>query len=360
MATTEKRAFGERLRQARVMRGYSLRGLAKALEGRVSHAALQKYERGEAYPGSEVLLALAEVLNLRPDYFFHPRPVTLSGIEFRKRTTFGKKAAEQVREQAREFFERYLEIEAILGIEPPALPRQDLDGAANLGEAVETAAEAVREAWKLGLNTLANVHEMLEDRGVKVAEVGAAGAFDGFSGWADGNPIIVLADWLNDDLPRKRLTALHELGHLVLNLPQTLSKKDEETICFRFANAMLIPRTAFMEEFGPKRRSGQISLQELVALKEQWGVSIAAIMKRAEQLGLVSQEAYKRFNITFRQRGWHKEEPGEWVGSEYSSRFSQLAHRAAAQEVITRSKAAGLLGLTLREFDRQFGSVSGA
>ena len=41
-------------------------------------------------------------------------------------------------------------------------------------------------------------------------------------------------------------------------------------------------------------------LQELVALKEQWGVSIAAIMKRAEQLGLVSHDAYKRFNMAER------------------------------------------------------------
>ncbi|MFO7775131.1 MAG: XRE family transcriptional regulator [Candidatus Hydrogenedentota bacterium] len=359
MDITYNEAFGERLRQARVMRGYSLRGLADALGGRVSHAALQKYERGAALPGSAVVLAFAEVLNLRPDYFFVSRPVALHGIEFRKRAKFGKKAADQVQEQAREFFERYLEIEAVLAIEPLPLPKQDLSRTPPeaLGEAVEAAADAVREAWKLGVNALANVHELLEDRGVKVTEVAADDAFDGFSGWADDNPIIVLAEWLNADLPRKRLTALHELGHLLLDLPGEMPPKDQEQLCHRFANALLIPRAAFLEEFGSKRGAGQISLHELVALKEQWGVSIAAIMKRAEQLGLMSHEAYKQFNMAFRKRGWHKDEPGKWEGAEHSSRFSQLVHRAAAQEVLTRSKAAGLLGVTLREFDRQFGGM---
>ena len=37
MHITYNEAFGQRLRQARVMRGYSLRGLADALGGRVAH-----------------------------------------------------------------------------------------------------------------------------------------------------------------------------------------------------------------------------------------------------------------------------------------------------------------------------------
>ncbi|MCX7046300.1 MAG: XRE family transcriptional regulator [Candidatus Sumerlaeota bacterium] len=362
MKTKTEAILGGRLRKARLMRGYSLRGLAEALGGRVSHAALQKYEKGRMMPDSGLLLALADLFDLRPDYFFQQNTVALSGIKFRKHVKFGKKDQDRVLEEAREFFERYLEVESVLGIQTVALPRADLSGtlASQLGEEAEKAAEKARKEWKLGQGPLPNAQEMLEDHGVKVKEVEAADSFDGFSGWADEAPVIVLAKWLNADLPRKRLTELHELGHLVMRLPKGMDKKAEETVCYRFAGAMLIPRATFIEEFGRKRQVGRISLQELIAFKEQWGISIVAIMKRAEQLGLITADSYKRFCIYSKQHGWHKEEPGQWIGAEISSRFVQLVHRAAAQELITRSKAAGLLGVTLREFDRQFGKVEQA
>jgi Zn-dependent peptidase ImmA (M78 family) len=321
---------------------------------------LQKYEKGRAMPNSTVLLAVAEACSLRPDYFFQPRPVVLEGIEFRKRAKFGKKKQEQVQEQARDFFERYLEVEAALGIETLPLPRSDLRQApdSDLPELAEKAAEKVRNDWRLGLGPLPNVHELLEDNGVKVKEVEAEEDFNGLSGWANNTtPIIVLASWLNDYLPRKRLTELHELGHLSMRLSEDLDKKRKESLCFRFAGAMLIPRERFTEEFGRKRKFGRVSLQELIAIKEQWGISIGAIMKRAEQLGLILPATYRQFCIDYNRRGFRQNEPGEWIGSDSASRFRQLVHRAAAQELITRSKAAGLLGVTLREFDRQFGDA---
>lgn len=57
--------------------------------------------------------------------------------------------------------------------------------------------------------------------------------FNGLSGWAGDVPVIVLVNWLDRDLPRKRLTALHELGHLVTKLPEDTAKKEEEHLSFR-------------------------------------------------------------------------------------------------------------------------------
>jgi Zn-dependent peptidase ImmA (M78 family) len=351
--------FGERLRRGRILRGLSLRALSGKLDGIVSHAALQKYEKGEMKPNSTVLLALSEALELRPDYFFESHPVTLSGIEFRKRTAFGKAKQAQVMEKALEFLERYLEIERILGMKGHALHREDLRDrpAADLFEAAEAAAGKLRKAWKLGQGPLPNVLELLEDHGVKIKEVDADDRFDGLSGWADSHPVIVLAFWLSNDLPRKRLTALHELGHLVMRLPAGIDKKMEEAACYRFAGAMLLPKEPFIAEFGAKRSYPNVSLQELVAFKEQWGISIGAVMRRAKDLDIISEESYKRYCVHAGRTGLRKDEPGRWVGSEASTRFRQLVHRASAQELITRSKAAGLLGLTLREFDEQYGEM---
>ena len=350
--------FGERLQQARKMRGLSLGVLSAELGGLVSKNALSKYEKGQMRPGSQVLLALSKRFDLRPDYFFEERPIRFEKVEFRKKSRLRKGDRERIEEEAREYFERYQEVERILQVEVPPLPTCDLrdTAPADLGAGAEAAADQFRAQWRLGVDPLANIQEMLEDRGVKVMEVEADSSFDGFAGWADGTPVIVLAKWLNGDLPRKRMTALHELGHLALALPEGLEKKEEESLNYRFAGAMLVPQEEFKKAYGPKRPYSHISWEELKAIKAQWGISIGAIIKRAHQRDRISNESCKQFWMFYKSRGWHRNEPGEWVGSERSHRFIQLTHRAAAQELITQSKAAGLLGISLDAFRQQFGS----
>ncbi len=358
-ATTDKHIqeqFGERLRRGRALRGLSLRALSEALGGIVSHAALQKYEKGEMSPNSSVLLGLADALGVRPDYFFEAQPVTLSGIEFRKKAAFGKSKQAQVVQATQEHLERYLEVERILEIKSPGIKAVDLSGASavELGEAAERAADQLRSAWKLGRGPLPNVHELLEDHGVKVFEVDADDCFDGLSGWAGDVPVVVLATWMMADPTRKRFTALHELGHLAMRLPAKLDKKDQERLCHRFAGAVLIPKEMFVQEFGAARQFRHMSLQELLAMKAQWGMSVGAIMYRATTLGLMTESSLEDYCIWAGKRGWRKSEPKVWNGCETASRFKQLVHRASAQELITRSKAAGLLNQSLDQFDRDY------
>lgn len=355
-----KRRFGERLRRARLMNGLSLRALGEALKGQVSHAALSKYENGLMGPNSTVLVALGRALGVDTEYFFRPTAVVLSGIEFRKRTKCSKKEVDRIREEAHDFFERYLEIESILNLKNPSAKRFDLSKISDpdeLAVAVEDSADQLRKAWKLGQNPIQNLHEELEHSGVKVKEVDAGGHFDGFSGWADASiPVIVLARHLNENLPRKRFTAAHELGHLVLELPEGLEKKHEENLCHRFAGAFLMPAEG-IKEFGPKR--SKVTLGELKALKAEWGLSLQAIMRRLQDLGIITSSRRKSFDFLYRSKyKWHETgEPGEWHGSETATRFSQLVLRAAAEEVITRSKAASLLGMKQREFDKSMAVV---
>ncbi len=355
-----KQLFGERLRRARLMRGLTLRDVATRLGEagvKLSHAALQKYEKGLAGPNSAALLALARTFDLDAGFFFRSQAVALEAIEFRKLTKFPLREVQRVREEAADYFERYLQIESILEIQTPPLPRVDLTAHAPtalelLAQEAEKAADLIRERWKLGEDALANVHELLEEHGIKVKEVEADESFNGFSGWADDRtPVIVLAAWLNRDLPRKRLTALHELGHLVLQLPEGLPHKPKESLCYRFAGALLLPATQLRKRVGAKRPDG-ISYRERLGIKADWGISIAALMRRAADLGIISAAQLRTFH--FQNSKTRKTEPGEWDGTEQADRYEQLVYRAAAQELITRSKAAELLDKTPREFDRLF------
>jgi Zn-dependent peptidase ImmA (M78 family) len=102
---------------------------------------------------------------------------------------------------------------------------------------------------------------------------------------------------------------------------------------------------------GAKRPDG-ISFRERLGIKADWGISIAALMRRAADLGIITPGQLKSFH--FQNSAARKNEPGKWEGSEHADRYEQLVYRAAAQELITRSKAAELLRVSSREFDHQF------
>jgi len=161
---------------------------------------------------------------------------------------------------------------------------------------VESAAEQLRKEWHLGEDPLASTIEISEGNEVKVVEVDSSKEFDGLSGQANSRPVIVLAKWLKDDLSRKRLTILHEIGHLLLRFSSAIDEKTEEKICYRFAGAMLIPRKVFEKEFGGVRR--QVWLEELLDIKLRYGISLAAIVQRALDLKLIDQDQYRIFKST--------------------------------------------------------------
>jgi len=355
--------MGDRLRRARLMAGLSLRGLADVLNGEPSHTQIAKFESGEACPDSKQLARFSRVLKVRPDYFFKKDALKLATVEYRSQTKLGEKGRKRLEEQAYEFFERYLEIERIVGIATESLGCVDLSTKTEeeLPDAIERAAEELRSSWALGMNPIPNVHVMLETHGVKVKTLPHEDGFDGFSAFAtDGEdthvPVVAISKrWLEGkekDLPRFRFTAIHELAHLYLKFPDALSHKEKENWCHWFAGAFLIPRHPFEERFGANRV--KIALSELVAIKQEWGISIAAIMKRASNLGLVTPGRYKTYCIVANKNRWNVNEPGTWVGDEKSSRFEPLVLRALAQELITPSKAAGLLGVSLPELGNRY------
>jgi Zn-dependent peptidase ImmA (M78 family)/transcriptional regulator with XRE-family HTH domain len=342
-----KEIFGRRLEQGRRMRGLSLRKLSEATGNKVSYNAIHRYESGEMMPGDEILISLADALDKPLDFFFRPFAVELTGVQFRKKSALGSKTTGAIEEMAADFFERYLEVEQALGF--PLEFNDPLTGISiRKPEDAEKAAETVRSKWNLGEDPIPNVMEALEKNGIKVFEVEAPEGMDGFSDWADSYPVIVLASWLDKDLPRKRFTALHEAAHLLIHPHCKLKGKDLESCCHRFAGAMFFPREVFVAELGGFRH--RISLDELISLKVRYGMSIAAIMHRALDLGQVDSSTYKRFAMIYRKNGWHRQEPGEYCCPEKSTRFEQLVMRATVEENISMSKGAALLGKTLDQF----------
>lgn len=346
--------FGERLISARKMAGLSMEALAQKAGAIVTKQAISKYEKGKINPASDVLLALAKALDVKVDYFFRSSEIAISGIEFRKRSRLTKTEEDRIRYRTMEFIRKYLEIEEILDVEasfknPVAKNHIEND------EDIERAAMDIRKKWKLGIGPIPHLIELLEDKGFKIFEVNADRQFDGLSGFVEDRNIPVIAVYENGDLVRKRFTIAHELGHLLLEFSEDLDSPPEK-LCHAFAGALLLPREVMLEELRPKRSN--ITDWELKKLKGIYGVSMQAIMARAFRLGIINDNTYRTFNIYMNQHGWKKAEPGSYEGKEKANRFKQLVLCAAAEEVISFSKAAELLDMPLAEFEQEVQIVS--
>ncbi len=342
-----KAIFSQRLAQARKMRGLSLRELANLLGARVSYNALHRYELGDMLPSSNVLVALCETLKEPADFFFRPIQVSLTGIEFRKKTGLGAKKEASIKEKAADFFERYLEIEEILGLAGEF--KNPLAGQNRITDSlsIENAAASLRGAWGLGMDALPSVIPLLEERHVKIYEVEGDKKFDGLSGKAGNIPAIVLN--MEQPSDRKRFTALHELGHLILDFSAAqYDPKGKEKACLDFAGAMLLPKQVLFQELGEKRT--RVRLDELKEIKKRFGISCVAIMKRAEKLGIFGAPQMQRFWILWNKCGFRTEDPGEWCMPEQAERFEQLVLRAATEKLISETKGAALMNTPLTEF----------
>ncbi len=347
-----KAIFAKRLKSARLSASLSQDALVERIGGIVSKNAISKYERGLMMPDSKVLIALSKALAVKTDYFFREYSVSIGNVEFRKKSRLRVKLQNSIREQVADKVSRYLEIEQFLNIESEfSNPIKNI--AVNSLSDIEIAVNQLLNTWNIGINAIPSVIDLLEDNEIKVVELQTDGDFEGFSGWADKKyPVIAIN--ANYCAERKRFTALHELGHLLLSIDHRISDKEKEKMCHRFAGAMLIPEVTFRRELGPYR--SYIPIPELINIKESYGISIQAIMARARDLKVIGDSTYTQFCIRISSN--RKEEGlGHYTGKEKSTRFKQLVYRAASEEIISMSKAANLADQKLSDFRVEFESI---
>ncbi len=342
--------FPARLRSARKMNGFTLKALAEKLGHRVSKQSLNKYEPGAVKPDPDLLLPLCDALGVRTDYFTRTKQVNLVHYAFRKLVKLPKREQAIAVEKTRDALERYLELEVLLGIEATFDRHiEGLQHSISTPEEAEQAADIVREAFKLGNDPLYNISEMLEDKGIRVVEIEVDEAFSGMSTYVDDViPVIVVNCRFDQKLDRKRFTLLHELAHLLLHFSPGMEEKQEERLCDAFAGAMLLPGSKVKEVLG-KHRSALI-WNELVLIKELYGISIRGILYRARQHGIITDYDMTTKMAELNRFYGRKDEPGRYKGAEKAVRFRQLILRGIAEEIISLSKAAALEGKKLADF----------
>lgn len=349
--------FGTRLKLARKKEGFSLQDLSDKLASKVTKQALSKYEQGEMNPTVEVLMAIAEVLNLKPDYFIKKQSLELGEVLFRKRAALTKKEEEAIVEKVRDYVERYIELEDILNV--PNVFENPIKGHKIIEKReVEHAAIKLRTAWNLGDKPIANIVEMLESKGIKVVLIDDVDALDGMAVFTSTGIPIVVVNRRDKSLERVRFTIIHELAHLLLNLTVLENNhRLEEEWCHFFSSCFLIPTSMLVKMMGGGKRS-YIYINELINVKEYFGISIRAIVHRLQEIGIITETYYKRWMVYMNKTYGSKKEPGEYKGEEKSKGFDQLIGRGLSEGIISMSKAAALCNTDINQIRKNYVGIS--
>lgn len=330
--------LGERLKLARKAAGLSQRELAGRVG--VSAMAISYYERGENWPSSDVLLRLSEALDVRADYFLRPVQVTVAEPPlYRCRASMPARERDRVMAQAVEWAQRYLEVLQLFRDEPA---RPDLPTATRIDdpEEAEDVAERIRSVWGLGTGPLGNLVGTLEDRNAMVGSVSANDGFDAMVLMLNVSiPAMVVRAGVPGD--RQRFSLAHEIGHLLIS---SGDDRVAEKAAHRFAAALLVPRETARKELGSGEE--QLTLGRLYSLKHKYGLSMQAWIRRAKDVEAIGEDQAIRLLKTFQRRGWRKQEPYEPVCPERPERLRRLVYRALAEDLVSRARAAELLGIS--------------
>lgn len=337
-----KEIFGRRLKSARLMKRLTMDELSLRTNGEVSKPNISKYEAGKMMPSSKAHIALAKALGMDFDYFFRPVTVQITRpADYRKKAKLRKGDENAINEEVKDKAERYLEIEDTLGVSMNF--DYDLsDIVVSNRNDVKRVVARIREDWHLGLGPLSNVIDLLEAHGLRVIEIEAPDAFDGMCIFVgEKKPVLVLNKHYT--VERKRYTGLHEFGHSIMRMNDSLSQKEKEGLCHYFAGEMLLPSEVLRQVFGT--RINKVFLNEVGRLQTQFGISIDAIFHRLKDERILSDTLYSKFyirqNMNKRLKTWAK--TSTYLGEESSYRFSRMVYRALVEGLISEEKAKEIL-----------------
>lgn len=303
-------------------------------ENAVSKMSISKIERGLLTPSETTLHAIARACKVSVSYFFSSN-VSLSPICFRFEKDMPVKKAKMLENELMMKIEECFAKEQM--VKPATRYQNPLDGRiVRTYDDAEDAALLLRKCMSIGTQPIHSVYEMLEELGVMVVEMDVdSKALLGTSTIINNvQPVVIINTRSCTTTERKRFTALHELAHLMLDIHPV--SEDEwkgvnlkcptvERLCHRFAGAMLISPSSLKRRLGDSRTD--LSIKELISIRNMYGISIAAAVHRAHDLAIIPTTTYdylydEHINKNYMETGW-----GSYPIMERADRYELLEER---------------------------------
>lgn len=295
----------------------------------VTPAAIGQYESRVVTPRRDLLPVLARALSVPPDYFATGRPIgRVDGSQAHFRSLRSTTARDRAKAIA--FIEQVWELAFALekkvrfpDVDLPALDREQADPI--------SAAQTLREHWRLGRKPVKHLVALTESHGIVVslltmanADVARVGAF---STSQLERPVIVVTPERAKSVFVYRFTVAHELGHLLLHGEAAPGDKQQEREADQFAAEFLTPYSQIVNLL-PRT----VNLSRLDELSRHWGISIDSLLLRMKETGSVSdasiRRGYQKLN-QLRSSGLETPEPVNAYPGEVPSMLAEAARLAA-------------------------------
>lgn len=283
---------GLRVKQVREFLGLTQQEVALRLS--VSQSTVAYIEGGYLQPEDALLQNICEQTGF-PRAFFEDIEVTefpQGSLLFRSRTAVDAKEKNQAIGYGHFLFKVAEKMAAQLDYPQFRLPKGRLDA--------ELAANITRSA--LGLTPDTPIDDLiyeLESRGVFIFQspmrFPKVEAFAVWAGHEEKKPVIVLTGDAPAD--RTRWSVAHELGHLILHATLFGDIHAFEKEADRFASELLLPEPTMRRLIVEP-----LTLLRAMRIRSEWKISVQAIVRRAHELHLISDSAYKSLFVQISQQ----------------------------------------------------------
>lgn len=353
--------LGEKLRQARQKRGLTQADAASVID--VARTTLTAIEKGERRIKAGELIKLAGAYGQQISDFVRPRPQIESfQVQFRSAQWDQVEDDEQVQQSIKLFEEYcydYVELEEI--VKEKHTYRYPSIYALS-GTSVEQIAEsiAIEERNRLGLGDgpVPQLREVLEnDVGLRIFYLplqpsGQVSAMYTYNREIGG---CIAINSLHP-IERRRWSLAHEYAHFLSDRekPEILPedgysrKPRSERFADAFARFFLMPTSGLIKRYGLiMERDGKITTAHLCNFANYYGVSVAAMAFRLENMKLIKSGTWQKLQDRgFRVRDAQKRlglEPITGNEGTFPKRYQYLAISALDQELLSEGQFARFL-----------------
>ncbi len=289
---------------AREYRGFTQKALSDAISG-LSQSNLSKYEKGIGALSDETVERIMAYLNFPKSFLDLNIGDNVEYKHYRKKTS-------KISANDKKKIDRMISLIAytfdwmsdMLELPDFALGSYDLEQ----GISPKDVARQVRRQCKLGTAPIKDICKILEKNGVFLYFWDCPyDDFDGVSLITDNGYHLIIVN-KNHSNDRLRWTIAHEAGHNLMHECTTFflnEHRDKEKEANEFASEFLMPESEV------KRAFVGITMKRAAEFKTYWLTSIAAIIRRAKELGCITNEKYVQLRVEISRRHWNVKEPIE-------------------------------------------------
>lgn len=310
---------GDRLKFARTYRGMSAQELAEKIE--VSRQSINQFENysidsdKNSKPSIENIENIAQELKFPVEFFFQKEKenIKIENTYFRALLSSKKKEKQSQINKAvlitviYDILQEYLEFP---DINIPVVQKENLSD-----QDISNAARELRDLWNIENKPIKDIIFLMENNGLVVTALPTnteeIDAFTQYIKIENKEYMCVVLENEKKSACRRQFSAAHELGHIILHANK-INMNEIERSEFReierqanlFASELLLPEEEFKNDL-----IMPTSLKSYEILKRKWHVSILAMMMRACNLNIITQNQFQYLMKQYTIKNYRKHEP---------------------------------------------------